>query len=112
MLRTINIKPASSQLLARHRHFHPSPWSNYTVTEKVTDAADKANKTVGKKLADAIDVGEKMTHKAKETLGAATEETAQKARSTEADVKTKAEKAMKTGETIKEDVKEDVKKSR
>ncbi|KAF8973681.1 hypothetical protein BDZ97DRAFT_1912155 [Flammula alnicola] len=60
------------------RAFHTSPTAHKTVTEKVSEVADKVNKSVGKGLASAIDKGEKATHATKDTLGSTTEEMKQK----------------------------------
>ncbi|KAG5646050.1 hypothetical protein DXG03_004473 [Asterophora parasitica] len=63
----------ASFINARTRH--STPVAAKTVTEKVSEVADKVNKKVGKRLASAIETGEQATQSAKETLGSATEET-------------------------------------
>ncbi|RDB29636.1 hypothetical protein Hypma_015134 [Hypsizygus marmoreus] len=61
------------------RTFHASPAAAKTVTEKVSEVADKVNKNVGKGLASAIETGEKATQTTKEALGSASEQTKEKA---------------------------------
>jgi len=54
--------------------FSSSAVRNKTVTEKVSEVADKVNKDVGKTLAGAIDKGEKAVESTKESLGMASKE--------------------------------------
>ncbi|KAF9229702.1 hypothetical protein BS17DRAFT_805312 [Gyrodon lividus] len=61
------------------RHIHATPISSKSVTEKVSEVADKVNKKVGQGLASAIETGEKATEKTEETLGASTTSAKQKA---------------------------------
>ncbi|GLB36519.1 hypothetical protein LshimejAT787_0308070 [Lyophyllum shimeji] len=60
--------------LVHTRALHSTPVAG-TVTERVSEVADKVNKGVGRKLADAIETGEKVTEATKETVGSAAEKT-------------------------------------
>jgi len=79
MLRAILITPtrvggaytARTSLLPTTRQLHASLVASKSVTEKVSDVADKVNKSVGQGLASAIETGEQVTEKTKETYGAA-----------------------------------------
>ncbi|KAF9458746.1 hypothetical protein BDZ94DRAFT_70699 [Collybia nuda] len=51
------------------RTIHSSPVAYKTVTEKVSEVADKVNRKVGKGLASAIETGENATQVTKEKLG-------------------------------------------
>ncbi|KAF8588439.1 hypothetical protein K439DRAFT_1240320, partial [Ramaria rubella] len=53
---------------AAARPLSTSRVSRKSVTEKVSEVADKVNKSVGKGLASAIDAGEAATEKTKETV--------------------------------------------
>ncbi|KAH0590255.1 hypothetical protein H2248_000425 [Termitomyces sp. 'cryptogamus'] len=64
-----------------------------TVTEKVSEVADKVNKEVGKRLASAIEKGEKVTQSTKETLGTAASKS-----------KDKADQAIHEAEQVYDDV--------
>jgi len=70
MIRTQAFSFSRSAFFSR-RSLHSSPAVAKTVTEKVSEVADKVNKGLGKGLADAIDKGESVTKATKESLGAA-----------------------------------------
>ncbi|KAF8221778.1 hypothetical protein L208DRAFT_1414530 [Tricholoma matsutake] len=67
---------------APSRALHSTPVSLKSMTEKVSEVADKVNKKVGEGLASAIDAGEKATKATKatkESLGSTAAETKEKA---------------------------------
>lgn len=87
MLRAAISNTSRTAFVARSHAFHTTPVAAKTVTEKVTEVADKVcveakqqvlehlpriqvNKSVGRGLASAIDKGEKVTEATKETIGA------------------------------------------
>ncbi|KAG1810046.1 uncharacterized protein HD556DRAFT_22997 [Suillus plorans] len=78
------------------RSIHATPAAS-TVTEKVSEMADKVNKKVGQGLASAIETGEKAAGKTKETLG-----------STTASAKQKTEDAKQTTQETTEQAKQKV----
>ncbi|KAF8061020.1 hypothetical protein FPV67DRAFT_1512489 [Lyophyllum atratum] len=95
---------------ANARALHSTPLAAKSVTEKVSEVADKVNKNVGKKLASAIETGEKATQATKETLGSATQETKEKAAETAKVAEQKKNQAAAGAREAKEDFKQEVKK--
>jgi Skp family chaperone for outer membrane proteins len=99
---------------ARSRLIHSTPAAYKTVTEKVTEVADKVNKSVGKGLADAIDKGEKATHAAKDTIQSVTKDTAtkteQSAKETATQAKQKTYQAEAGAREAKRDFERELKK--
>jgi len=69
MFRTTLARLPISRSIVAARQLHSSPVAGKTVTEKVTEVADKVNKSVGKGLASAIDTGEKVVDSTKHSLG-------------------------------------------
>jgi len=59
---------------AQRALFSSSAVRNKSVTEKVSEVADKVNKDVGKTLAGAIEKGEKAVESTKESIGMASKE--------------------------------------
>ncbi|KAF5377237.1 hypothetical protein D9615_006345 [Tricholomella constricta] len=92
------------------RALHSTPVAAKTVTEKVSEVADKINKNVGKGLASAIETGEQATHTAKEKLGSATEETKEKAEKASELAGQKTNQAAAGARQAKEDLEKEVKK--
>jgi len=90
MLRTTLTKSYISRSLVAGRQLHSSPVARKTVTEKVSEVADKVNKSVGKGLAGAIDTGEKAVDSTKDTLGS----TKRKASSASQDAQGMAQEKM------------------
>ncbi|KIL70549.1 hypothetical protein M378DRAFT_155479 [Amanita muscaria Koide BX008] len=82
---------------------HPSPVVSKSLTDKVTEAADKVNKKMGKGLASAIEVGEKATQSAKESMGSMAEDTKSKAEHMTKEAKHKADKLSHETHQAKED---------
>ncbi|KAG7091086.1 hypothetical protein E1B28_010142 [Marasmius oreades] len=60
------------------RALHSTPVASKTVTEKVSEVADKVNKSVGKGLASAIDKGENVAQSTKEVMGSASQQAKEK----------------------------------
>ncbi|KAF8979166.1 hypothetical protein BDQ17DRAFT_1265006, partial [Cyathus striatus] len=81
-----------------------------TVTEKVSEVADKVNKKVGKGLASAIETGEKATNVAKEKIGASAEETKHKAQEAGQYAEHKANQATAGAREAKKDVEQELRK--
>ncbi|KAF8167801.1 hypothetical protein B0H34DRAFT_683088 [Crassisporium funariophilum] len=99
------IQPRSSS-----RPFHASPAACKTVTEKVSEVADKVNKKVGKGLASAIDQGEKATNAAKDTMGEAANNTKKKASETGHVASQKGREAAAEAREAKDDFQKEMKK--
>ncbi|KAF9569862.1 hypothetical protein CPC08DRAFT_756839 [Agrocybe pediades] len=114
MFRTSFTSQATKAVVGARR-LHASPVARKTVTEKVTEVADKLNKGIGKGLASAIDKGEEVTQSAKETIDTASKQTKQQANVGEAklkekgqELKEKGHEAAGTARKVKEDVKRDL----
>ncbi|PPQ88099.1 hypothetical protein CVT25_014397 [Psilocybe cyanescens] len=103
MFRT-TLSSTTSKAAIASRQFHCSPAARKTVTEKVSELADKVNKGVGAGLASAIDKGEQATNAAKETLDATSKETKQKAKETGTTIKQEDNEAAATTRKVKEDI--------
>ncbi|KAG0699733.1 hypothetical protein DFH29DRAFT_935589 [Suillus ampliporus] len=68
MFRNVITSNARVCTVSYTRSIHATPAAG-TVTEKVSEMADKVNKKVGRGLASAIETGERAAGKTKETLG-------------------------------------------
>ncbi|KDQ54832.1 hypothetical protein JAAARDRAFT_350738 [Jaapia argillacea MUCL 33604] len=88
------------------RQLHASAVTRKTVTEKVSEVAEKVNKSVGRGLAGALEKGEEATEATKQTLGAKTEETKRKAEEASTVAGQKANEAGSAARKTKEDAKE------
>jgi len=132
LLRTILTRSSISRSVVAARQLHSSPVAEKTVTEKVTEVADKVNKSVGKGLASAIDTGEKVVGSTKHTFGSAkrkatdttqekmnqtsestkqaTENARQKFNQAAAEAGNKADRVQAGFQQVKEDVKSETRK--
>ncbi|KAF8912959.1 hypothetical protein CPB84DRAFT_1841392 [Gymnopilus junonius] len=94
----------SARAVIGSRQLHASPTARKTVTEKVTEVADKVNKGVGKTLASAIEKGEKATNVAKETLESTSEEAKSKVEEAEGRLKHKANETVAKAREAKDEL--------
>ncbi|TFK36783.1 hypothetical protein BDQ12DRAFT_713757 [Crucibulum laeve] len=108
MFRTV-ITSTARPFVSR-RAFSTSPVACKTVTEKVSEVADKVNKKVGQGLASAIDKGEHATNAAKETIGATATEAKQDAEHAGRVTGQKAHQAAAGAREAKKDFEKEVKK--
>ncbi|KAF8845450.1 hypothetical protein BDN67DRAFT_1007304 [Paxillus ammoniavirescens] len=115
MMRSTVPRAACGPHYAYTRFIHATPLASKSVTDKVSEVAEKVNKKVGAGLASAIETGERATEKTKETLGTSTksakekgEEAKQTAQQTVEHAKQKANEVGTRAQETKENVKKDL----
>ncbi|KAF8634416.1 hypothetical protein AX15_000867 [Amanita polypyramis BW_CC] len=99
-----------SQIPTPTRLLHSSPVAAKSVTDKVSEAADKVSKRMGKGLASAIEAGEKAAQTAKDSMGSVAQETKSKTEDMKKNTKQTANKLADDARQAKSDVEHEMRK--